>query len=358
MTDKNREAWVDIAKGLSIILVVMMYAAYNTGEYTGETGYLHYVIGFATPFRMPEFFLISGLFLSKVIDRPWRRYADRRVVHYFYFYGLWAAIMIALKVGIFSRSPAAMTHDMAVAVVQPYGVLWFIYMLGVFSLVAKLCRQVRIPHWVVVPVAAALQMMQIESASYVVQQFAAHFIFFYAGYLFAPLVFRLVAWAEAHPLQSLLALAAWAVVNGLLVFSPGFEVLPMGMKMGYAAFPPLHLALALTGALALCVFGALLAKVRAMDWLRWLGEHSLVIYLAFTIPMSIVRGVALWSGLITETGAISTLVLVLSIAAPAAMYWLIRKTGMGTFLIERPAWAHITGTRPQVDSNPRNSVRS
>jgi len=348
MTSTNREAWVDIAKGLSIILVVMMYSAYNTGEYTGEVGYLHYVIGFATPFRMPAFFLISGLFLSRVIDRPWRRYADRRVVHYFYFYGLWAAIMIALKVGIFSRSPAAMTQDMAVAVFQPYGVLWFIYMLGVFSAVAKLCRQFHIPHWVVVPLTAVLQMAQIESASYIVQQFAAYFIFFYAGYLFAPFVFRLVAWADAHPRQAMLALAAWAVVNGLLVFSPGFEVMPREMQMGYAAFPPLHLALALAGALALCVSGALLAKVRAMDWLRWLGEHSLVIYLAFTIPMSIVRGVALWSGLITDTGSLSTLVLVSSIAAPAAMFWLIKKTGMGTFLIERPAWAHITGTRPLV----------
>lgn len=353
MTNTNREAWVDIAKGLSIILVVMMYAAYNTGEYTGEVGYLHYVIGFATPFRMPEFFLISGLFLSKVIDRPWRLYADRRVVHYFYFYGLWAAIMIALKVGIFSGEPAAMTRDMAKAVVQPYGVLWFIYMLGVFSAVIKLCRQVRIPHWVVVPVAAVLQMAQIDSASYIVQQFAAYFIFFYAGYLFAPLVFRIVGWAEAHPGQALLALVSWALTNGLLVFSPGYEILPMGMKMGYAAFPPLHLALALAGALALCVSAALLAKVPAMDWLRWLGEHSLVIYLAFTIPMSIVRGVALWSGLITETGPLSTLVLVLSLAAPAAMYWLIRTTGMGTFLIERPAWAHITGARPLVTSNSK-----
>ncbi|TIP38714.1 MAG: acyltransferase, partial [Mesorhizobium sp.] len=63
MSSPNRMPWVDTAKGLSIILVVMMYSAYNTGEYTGSVGFLHYVIGFATPFRMPEFFLISGLFL-------------------------------------------------------------------------------------------------------------------------------------------------------------------------------------------------------------------------------------------------------------------------------------------------------
>jgi len=33
---------------------------------------------FAKPFRMPDFFLISGLFFSVVIDRDWRTYLDRR----------------------------------------------------------------------------------------------------------------------------------------------------------------------------------------------------------------------------------------------------------------------------------------
>ena len=35
-----------------------------------------------------DFFLISGLFLSAVVDRPWRRFVDRRLVHYMYFYAL------------------------------------------------------------------------------------------------------------------------------------------------------------------------------------------------------------------------------------------------------------------------------
>ena len=133
MSQSMRMSWVDTAKGLSIILVVAMYAAYNTGEYTGQVGVLHYLIGFATPFRMPEFFLISGLFLSQVIARPWQRYADRRVLHYFYFYALWAVIMIVLKVGLFARAPVDMLQALALAVVEPYGVLWFIYMLGIFS---------------------------------------------------------------------------------------------------------------------------------------------------------------------------------------------------------------------------------
>ncbi len=336
-----RMPWVDMAKGLSIILVVMMYSAYNTGEYTGNVGFLHYVIGFATPFRMPEFFLISGLFLSQVIDRPWRRYAERRIVHYLYFYALWAIIMIGLKVGIYGRDQGAMLRDIAMSAVEPYGVLWFIYMLAVFGLVAKLLWQFRIPRAVVIALAAALQMSGVEATSYVLTQFAAYFVFFYVGYAMAPFVFRLVAWTQRHTVLSVAGLLIWAFGNGLLVFSPGFSVQPTVTHMGLAAFPPLHLALAVTGALALCISGALLARHAFMGWLRWLGEHSLVVYVAFTLPMSIFRGLALRSGLITETGTLSLAVLVVSIASPILLYLLVKRARIGVFLFERPNWARI-----------------
>ena len=123
----NRLDWVDTAKGISIILVVMMYSVFNVGTDTGEAGFWHYVIGFATPFRMPEFFLISGLFLGAVIARPWRAFADRRVLHYFYFYALWAVIHLVVKIGLASASPVEMVQQIALAVVEPYGVLWFIF---------------------------------------------------------------------------------------------------------------------------------------------------------------------------------------------------------------------------------------
>ncbi|VAW25008.1 hypothetical protein MNBD_ALPHA11-2270, partial [hydrothermal vent metagenome] len=105
MSQSKRMDWVDSAKGISIILVVMLYAANSVGEATNGTGFLHYIIGFATPFRMPEFFLISGLFLSSVIGRDWKSYMDRRFVHYMYFYALWAAILIIVKVGLFAGNP-------------------------------------------------------------------------------------------------------------------------------------------------------------------------------------------------------------------------------------------------------------
>lgn len=346
MASAGRWDWVDAAKGLAIMLVVMMYAAQNTGEHTGGVGFLHYVIGFATPFRMPELFLISGLFLAQVIDRPWLAYLDRRVVHYWYFYALWAFIMIALKVGIFAGAPVDALRDMVVALGHPYGVLWFIYMLGVFGLAAKILRHCRAPHWAVVPVAAALQMAGAGIDVYVVKQFAAHFVFFYLGYAAAPLVFRLVAWAEAHPRAAAAGLVAWALVNGTLVFSKGYAVLPMAMQMGEAVSAPVRLALAVAGALALCVAAALFLKLPFMAWLRWLGERSLAIYLSFTIPMSLFRALAMKSGLITDVGMLSLAVMFVSLACPLALHSLVQRFGVGRFLFERPRWAQIDEHRP------------
>ena len=63
-------AWVDIAKGICIILVVMMHTTFGLERATGSVSWMQAVVEFAKPFRMPDFFLISDLFLSATIDRP------------------------------------------------------------------------------------------------------------------------------------------------------------------------------------------------------------------------------------------------------------------------------------------------
>jgi uncharacterized membrane protein YcfT len=94
--------------------------------------------------------------------------------------------------------------------------------------------------------------------------------------------------------------------------------------------------------------GALLSKLSYMNWLRWLGEHSLVVYVAFTLPMSIFRGLAMWSGLLTETGPLSSCVLLVATASPVLLYLIIQRVGFGIFLFERPGWARIADDRPSI----------
>jgi len=348
----ERLDWVDSAKGMSIILVVMMYSVFNVGQDAEGVGLFHYVIGFATPFRMPEFFLISGLFLDQVLARNWKAYADRRVVHYLYFYALWAVIHIVLKVGIMSADPLTAANYLLWAVIEPYGVLWFIYLLAAFSLVAKIAYELRVPRWAVLAIGAALQMLPITTGSYLVDQFAEYFVYFYAGYMFAPWIFRLVDLALRHVGVTLAALLLYAVVNAALVFSPGYAVLPEHIQMGTAALPGLHLALALIGSLALCVTAGLLSRLPFMGWLSWLGERSIVVYLAFVLPMSFARIALGKLGLIDDVTLSSLIVMVFAIGASLALYLLVQWTGRGKFLFERPAWAHLPGTKGSRSYQP------
>ena len=149
------------------------------------------MVAFAKPFRMPDFFLISGLFLSRVIDRDWRTYLDRKVVHFVYFYVLWVTIQFAFKApGLraehgWPASPALYLE----AFMEPFGTLWFIYLLPVFFVVTKLHAR-RIPQIVVWLVAAALEIVPIETGWTMIDEFAARFVYFYTGYILARALLR------------------------------------------------------------------------------------------------------------------------------------------------------------------------
>jgi uncharacterized membrane protein YcfT len=94
---QSRISWVDYAKGICIVLVVLMHSTLGVENAAGGTSWLHDFITWAKPFRMPDFFLISGLFLASRIDRPWREYLDSKVLHFAYFYILWMTIQFATK---------------------------------------------------------------------------------------------------------------------------------------------------------------------------------------------------------------------------------------------------------------------
>ena len=72
----DRVGWVDYSKGICILLVVMFHTVNHYEAAVGAEGWMRWIVDFSKPFRMPDFFLISGLFLARVIDRNWRDYLD------------------------------------------------------------------------------------------------------------------------------------------------------------------------------------------------------------------------------------------------------------------------------------------
>lgn len=334
MTKENtRVDWVDTAKGICIVFVVMMHSVLGVENAAGQQGWMHVVVAFAAPFRMPDFFLISGLFLANVINRDWRLYLDRKVVHFAYFYALWMSIQFLVKAPVFAAEMGWQGTAWLYlwSFIDPFGTLWFIYILPIFFVVCKAAHSARIPWQVVLGIAALLQMAPIHTAFLLVDEFASRFVYFYAGYVFAPKIYELAQWARERTALSLVLLLVWGLVNGAAVFA------------GWSTLPVVSLLLGAAGAGAIILASTLIVEAGKFDVLRHFGENSIVIYLAFFFPMAVSRVLLLKFGP-QDIGTISLAVTILAVIGPMVLFWIIQKTGLGWFLFRRPRWAYLSGT--------------
>jgi uncharacterized membrane protein YcfT len=333
----TRIDWVDCAKGICIVMVVMMHSVLGTEIAAGREGFMHHLVDFAKPFRMPDFFLISGLFLARVIDRDWRTYLDRKVVHFAYFYVLWVTIQFGFKApGMAAENGLAATALLYLeSFIEPFGTLWFIYLLPIFFVVTKLTQ--RLPAMAVLGAAIALESAQITTGWTVIDEFASRFVYFYAGYLFAEQVFALSDAARSRPAPALAGLVAWGVINWALV------------RFGFSTWPLVSLSLGFAGAAAIIVTGTLLAKMNWLTLLRSVGEHSIVIYLAFFLPMATTRSLLIRTNIVPDVGVMALLVTIAGIGGALAIWWLARRVH-ANFLFERPAafWIAPAGTKRRM----------
>jgi uncharacterized membrane protein YcfT len=334
----GRVDWVDYGKGFCIIMVVMMHSTLGVGAAVGHEGFMHPVVEFARPFRMPDFFMISGLFLSRVIVRDWRTFADRRVAHFAYFYLLWMTIQFVFKAPEFAAhgGAAEVARLYLLSLIDPFGTLWFIYLLPIFAVFTKATRGV--PKILIWLIAAALEIAHIETGWMVIDEFAARFVYFYTGFLLAPYIFRLAASVQMRPALGLGGLLLWGLVNGGTVYA------------GYSKLPFVSLGLGVIGACAVVSVSSLMAKSDLFKPLRYCGRNSIVIYLAFFLPMAATRTLLIKAAIIADVGTISVIVTIAGVLVPLVLFWLVRDT-WAKFLFERPALFWLT-PKPQLALQP------
>ncbi len=328
----DRIDWVDYAKGFCIVMVVTMHSTFGVEFAAGAKSWMHALSDFTRPFRMPDFFLISGLFLGRVIARDWKGFADRRILHFVYFYALWLTIEIAFKAPQIAAAQGAgeVVRLYLLSFIEPFSTLWFIYLLPIFFAVTKLVR--RVPPLAVFIVGLALESLRINTGWTLVDEFAARFVYFFAGYWLAVHFFALARQVQVYPRMAIVGLAAWMVFNGAMI---AFDV---------AALPGVSLVMGFLGASAVIALSALLSKLRLFDLLRYAGEHSLVVYLAFFLPMAATRAVLLKTGFIPDLGTVALIVTLVAIASPLVLHRIVRGT-WASFLFERPRMFMLRGAQ-------------
>ena len=139
-----RLGWADIAKGASIILVVLHHATTKQYDLLVPT-HLTSIADCWTalthglkPVRMPLFFLVSGFFAATAIHRPWPMVA-RRIATSAYLYVLWL-LLVALWTTWERDLPMNRVQDLRELggdLVFASTGLWFLYALVVYFLLTK-----------------------------------------------------------------------------------------------------------------------------------------------------------------------------------------------------------------------------
>jgi uncharacterized membrane protein YcfT len=224
--------------------------------------------------------------------------------------------------------------------VQPWGTLWFIYMLAVFFVTAKLLHGA--PKALVWAAAAMIYLAAPHTGWLLVDEFAARFVFFYTGYWAAPLIFRYAETVTRSPVPLVIAaLVAWAAINGLLVAN------------GLAFAKGLDLWVSYVGVAAVVAVSVILMPTWPGRALAYCGRNSIKIYLAFPLFMGPARVVALKLGSIIPDWAAALISMSAGVIGALILAYMVSGTRFD-FLFKRPK---AFALRPSRSSTPQPAER-
>ena len=330
----GRLRWADIAKGASIVLVVLHHA--TTRQYdllvpadlTPIADLWITLTQALKPVRMPLFFAVSGLFAASAIHRPWPQVA-RRVSTYAYLYVVWLLLLAVFTVWEreLPMNRIRSLDEFLLEAVFASTVLWFLYALVVYFTFTKLTAA--LPPGLVLAaatgVAVASALVPIEKANQVAV--LLHLVFFVLGARLPDLV---------------RATAGWRRGGVLPVLTLGFVVASLGLA---TVGLPAEIEVLMLSVLGLPA-GVMLAvrasrAPRSAAALAWVGRRTLPVYVLH-IP---VLGVLHHLGLSPALGPDSlTLLLVmiypllvtaLVVAGSLLTHAILVRTGLG-FLFRLP----------------------
>lgn len=259
----GRLQWMDLLRGLAIVLVVVNHAA-RVVESRGldAPDVVDRVNAVLSPVRIPTLVFLSGLLLAPSMAKGVRRYLDGKARGVLYPFLVWSVVYLVVLTRPWSYGDPYDPLALLEIVVTAPSPLWFLGFLALYYVMALAVRRVPAP----LVVAATLLVSAACPDDSRVQRFFFLFGFFLLGDLVTrhPDVWR--RWA-ADPVVT----AGCAVLTALLVV----RALQVGEAVRYQA----EYALAVAAAVLLLALAAdRVAGARVLGPLGHLGRGSLVLY--------------------------------------------------------------------------------
>ncbi|MEO9325924.1 acyltransferase family protein [Nocardioides sp. C4-1] len=270
-----RQQWADVAKGTCIVLVVLWHVTrkdylaldWDLGApVTGAWGTASEVL---LPVRMPLFFLISGLFSARLLQRSWPEVWRRRVAPMLWLLVVWTllhTLLFRLTPG-FDTAVADDPVGLLVQLTVTPGNLWYLLALGLYVAVARATRDV--PH---AALAAALVLSAVATAGLVPTPgnrygLLTNLVWFLLGTRLTSLPAGLRAWVV--PTRRVVAATA---IGAFAVAAAAWQALGAD---GWLGVRP---ALGLLGIAAGAAVAVAVARTRAGSPLAALGRQTLPVY--------------------------------------------------------------------------------
>jgi len=283
---KQRVKWVDYARGLAIVTIVYRHILIGLDRSGYEVSHtLDLIQQFILNFRMPVFFMLSGYFLEKSLQKASdRKVVKRRLATLLYPYILWGCIYLGVELFL-SRYTNSERHisDFRYLVTQPRAVdhLWYLLALVNVSLLYIGARRLfRNQLWLHFAIAILVNL-------------GSFFLYDYS--LFSDPLFNYIFVLIGASLSGFsveMNFTRTQFLYRLLALVPGFILLQLtwlALQPGNFSMQILFLMITIYGCLFFYFFARTMQAFNILPILSSIGKASLYIYILHVFVIAALR---------------------------------------------------------------------
>ncbi|CUI80514.1 acyltransferase family protein [Cognatishimia activa] len=284
MNSSTRIEWMDLAKGMSIFLVVLLHCELRLRSEELSSSFFVSVSDLFNPVRMPLFFAVSGFLAASSINKSWRDLLSRKVWRFVYIYALWSIIFIVAFLFIRPINGEITAWEQVSVWLEsffrPEFPIWFIWALAFYFPIAKLATLK--PK---IATAACIILGFVGASSYLKGElgfaYTQESLFLYLPFFVIPALYGQLAihWVSENPIK--LAIIA-AIISLFVYLMPSIPSYSIDHGISYSLARIAGLCAGISISVFLCKTRFLSARF------VYMGKNSLQIYLIHPLLIAII----------------------------------------------------------------------
>lgn len=252
--------WMDMLRGISVVLVAILHITLVQEIWDGGTSYEAIVLSQAVaPFRMPMLLFASGLLLARALKKPTGRYLTGKLRTLLWPWLIWSAVMWPITGWSYGLQPLWWINGMYT---------WFLMALFCYYLVGLLTRWIH-PAWFALASITAWTVLPMLGVTFDVTGFRPDKFLYYAAFFFAGAALRRLLSERRIPVAALLP---------ALVVAAGWAYYAMRIDME-PSIPVVSQLVVIISVIGVIGLAQRAPRVGAVRFVEWMGRNSIVIYL-------------------------------------------------------------------------------